>query len=112
MFTGSQPDPCSHLNVGSDFPSLTPEELATAGQTLFGPTWRGELARLFGVSEGEVTRAELGMQIPPHEWRAKLIGVAQDAALRALEIASNLLWVEGRAFSEAVPVQPPLPRFV
>lgn len=82
-----------------------------AGQALFGAGWRTELARALGVTEGEVARAELGVSRSPPEWRAKLIALAQDSALRALETASNLL-----CFGEDKPptrpsYPPPLPRY-
>jgi hypothetical protein len=83
--------------VGSDFLSLSPYELTSAGQALFGASWRRDVARVLGVSEGEITRAELGLLTAPADWREKLIGLAQDSALRALETASNLLCPETQA---------------
>jgi len=96
--------------VASDFPDLAPHDLAAAGQALFGAGWRAETARALGVSEREIARAELGLMTPPAEWRAKLIGLAQDQALRALETASNLLCPE----TEPAPSHPgsyPMPRY-
>lgn len=79
------------------YPALTPHELAEAGQALYGPAWREELARAFGVSRAEVVRVEKGRAAAPRHWRATLVALAQDAALRALQAASMLLWCEERA---------------
>lgn len=74
------------------YPSLAPDELAAAGQALFGAGWRGELARALHVSEAEILRVESGRVAAPENWRPELVALAQDMALRALETASNLLW--------------------
>lgn len=88
------------------YPALTPQELAEAGQALYGPAWREELARTFGVSRAEVVRVEKGRTAAPGHWRATLVALAQDTALRALQAASMLLWCEerGEAPSLARPV--------
>lgn len=95
--------------MGPELPLLSPDELASAGQALFGAGWRSQLAQALGVTESEVTMAALGVSRPPPEWRAKLIALAQDNALRAMETAGNLL-----CFGEDAPrptCQPPLPRY-
>jgi hypothetical protein len=79
----------------TDYPSLTPQELAAAGQALYGAAWRAELARALEASETDIVMVESGRVEAPAEWRAKLIALAQDLALRALEMASNLLWRDG-----------------
>lgn len=78
--------------LDTDFPPLSPHELAKTGQDLFGPGWRAAIAHAFGVTEAEIVAVESGQTPPPDEWRAQLIGLAQDMALRALEAANNLLW--------------------
>lgn len=78
------------------YPALTPRELAEAGQALYGPEWREELARAFAVSRAEVVRVEKGRAAAPRHWRATLVALAQDVALRALQAASALLWCEER----------------
>jgi len=70
---------------------LTPQELTIAGEALYGPGWRRELARAFGASEVYLHSVESGCSPAPTHWRAVLVGLAQDMALRALETASNLL---------------------
>lgn len=77
-----------------EFPPLTPQELAVTGQALFGAGWRTELARTFGISETQIVMVESGRAQAPGEWRAKLVQLAQDTALRALEAANNLMWRE------------------
>lgn len=79
-----------------DLPSLTPLELAAAGQALFGVHWRGEMARRLGVTEAEVRLIERGAMPVPQAWRARLIGLAQDVSLRAMQIAAELTWDETR----------------
>jgi len=69
------------------------------------------MARALGVSEAEVTRAELGALAPPAAWRAKLIGLAQDNALRALETASNLLCPEPEQAPSHPGAKHALPRY-
>jgi len=76
---------------GGDFPPLTPAELQSVGQSLYGPAWRAELARALGVSESELVRVEAGRVAAPAEWRGKLILLVQDLAHRAMEMASRLL---------------------
>jgi hypothetical protein len=85
------------------FPALTAAELADAGQALFGVHWRGELARALGLADDSLIRAvESGRMEAPAEWRARLIAIAQDAALRAMDAASALLSYEIRS-EEAAP---------
>lgn len=91
------------------YPSLTPDELASAGQALFGAGWRGELARAFGVSETDIARVEAGRTEAPPTWRAELVALAQDMALRALETASTLLWRVTETEDEAPGYAPPTP---
>lgn len=77
------------------FPVLTAEELVRTGQALFGAHWRSELARLLANGDEALIRAvEAGRHVAPQEWRALLIAASQDAALRAMEAASALLWTE------------------
>lgn len=97
--------------MGPDFPSLSSDELASAGEALFGARWRAELAAALGVSEGEVTRVEMGICEPPQEWRARLIALAQNYALRALETASNLICVEELRSAPAA-IETPRPLFI
>lgn len=97
--------------MSSEFPPLSPYELAAAGQALFGAGWRNEIARVLGVSEGEVTRVELGLLIAPADWRAKLIARAQDNALRAMETASNLLCYDAEPPPPNSGLGHPLPRY-
>ncbi len=94
------------------YPLLTSQELTTTGQSLYGADWRAALARAFAVSEADIILVESGQALAPEEWRAQIIALAQDMALRALEAANNLLW---RDVTEE-PVQQPLyvlqpPRF-
>ena len=97
----------------TDYSALLPHELAKTGQALYGPGWRTSLAHAFGVAEAEIVAVECGQAEAPEEWRAQLIALAQDLALRALEAANNLLW---RDVSADEAVQQPLyapqpPRF-
>lgn len=87
------------------YSTLTPQELAATGRALYGAGWRAELARAFGVVEAEIVGVESGRRPAPAEWRAKLIALAQDVALRALEAANNLLWREAQTEDPNV-VQP------
>jgi hypothetical protein len=75
-------------------PALTPQELAAAGEALYGAGWRAQLADAFGVPELDIVRVERGQAAAPRDWRARLVMLAQDAALRALDAASTLLWRE------------------
>jgi hypothetical protein len=84
----------------ADYPSLTPQDLAAVGQALYGAAWRAELARALEASEKDIVMVESGRVEAPAEWRAKLIALAQDLALRALEAANNLLWREGDGADE------------
>lgn len=85
----------------TDYSPLLPHELAMTGQALYGPGWRTLLAQAFGVTEAEIVAVEGGQAAAPEAWRAQLIGVAQDIALRALEAANNLLWREVAAEESA-----------
>jgi hypothetical protein len=77
------------------FPVLTAEELALSGRVLFGVHWRAEMARALGLADESLIRAvEAGREPAPDEWRARLIAMAQDLALNAMETASRLLQVE------------------
>jgi hypothetical protein len=87
---------------------LTPQELAEAGRALYGPGWRDELARAFTVSRAEIVRVEKGRAMAPRHWRATLVALAQDTALRALQAASTLLWCDGR---QASPPARPAPEY-
>lgn len=79
-------------------PSLSPRELANAGYALFGANWRAELAQAFGLEdEGRIHDVEAGRETAPPDWRARLIALAQDAALKAMDVASTLIWSETRA---------------
>lgn len=97
----------------TDYSALSPSELAKTGQALYGPSWRSALAHAFDVTEAEIVAVESAKVRAPEEWRAQLIGLAQDMALRALEAANQLLW---RDVGAEEPVQQPLyapqpPRF-
>lgn len=76
----------------AEYPLLTPQELAAAGQALFGDDWYGAMARALGATEAEVERVADGRIEAPDAWRPRLVALAQDMALRALETASTLLW--------------------
>lgn len=93
----------------TDFPSLTPQELARAGQALYGAAWRAQLARAFGVEEADIIMVASGGAAAPSEWRAKLVALAQDMALRALEAASNLMWREDASAPAQEPLYAPQP---
>src|SRR5262245_46191114 len=96
-----------------DYAHLTPQELAAAGQALFGAGWRSAFAHALGVTETEIVMVETGCTPAPESWRAKVVALAQDMALRALDAASNLLWreVDGEETLIA-PVYTPKPRYV
>lgn len=77
------------------FPVLTAAELAQAGEALFGVEWRAPMARALGLADDAPLRAvESGAMAAPPEWRARLIETAQDAAVRAMDVAAALLWRE------------------
>lgn len=76
----------------ADYPHLTPQELQAVGQALYGAAWRAELAHALGVAEVDVVMIEAGRMAAPAAWRGKLVALAQDMALRALDVASTLLW--------------------
>lgn len=78
--------------LDTDFPLLSPHELAKTGYALYGPGWRAAIAHAFGVAEAEIAAVESGQVEAPEEWRAQLIALAQDMALRALQAANDLLW--------------------
>ena len=94
-----------------DYPAMTPQELAAAGQALFGAGWRRPLAQALGASEKEIALVESGRVPAPEGWRAKLVALAQDMALRALEAASNLLSRDGEQ-TAAEPNLTPSARYV
>jgi len=101
-----QPRSCFHLRVfDTDFPLLSPQELTATGQTLYGPGWRAALAQAFDVTEAEIVAVESGRAVAPEGWRALLIALAQDMALRSLEAANNLLWRD--AAIDETALQPP-----
>lgn len=90
-------------------PPLTSAELAEAGQALFGAHWRMELARAFGLEEDGLVRAvEDGKVAAPADWRARLVMLAQEAALRALDTASSLLACEKETQEPAAFIAPRL----
>jgi hypothetical protein len=96
-----------------DFPRLTPRELAAAGHALYGAGWRNALAHALNSTESEIVMVETGCMPAPENWRALVVALAQDMALRALDAASNLLWRE--ADGDAAPPEParsPTPRYV
>jgi hypothetical protein len=74
-----------------NYPSVAPLELAAIGRILFGIGWRSELAQALGASETDVVMVESGRAPAPGDWRGKLVTLAQDHALKALEAANNLL---------------------
>lgn len=91
-----------------DSHAIAPQDIAAVGQILFGSGWRSELARVLGVAEVEVVQVECGLASAPEEWRGKLIALAQDFAVRALEAANTLLSsVQGNAGAAVAP-NPPL----
>lgn len=71
--------------------------------------WRRELALVFNVSETDIARVEAGCAEAPPTWRAELVALAQDMALRALETASTLLWRVAANEDEAPDYAPPTP---
>lgn len=81
----------------TDYPLLTARELSATGQALFGPSWRVALAYALAVTEADITAVERGRPAP-REWRARLIRLAQEMAVRALDAASNLLSSEAAAY--------------
>jgi len=85
----------------TDYPALTPLQLAEAGEALFGRGWRAALAHAFGVTETDIVTVEAGQVAAPAEWRAKLVAVAQDIALRAMDTAGSLLWFEDESGVDA-----------
>jgi len=76
------------------YPRLTPQELAAAGQALYGAGWRNALAHALEVTETDIIMVETGRAPAPEGWRAEVVALAQDMALRALDAASTLLWRE------------------
>jgi len=75
------------------FPVLAPKELVATGQTLFGADWRAELSRALGLPDERFLRAvEAGVEQAPADWRQRLISIAQDQAMKAMDAASSLLW--------------------
>jgi len=91
--------------VDDDYPYLSPRKLIAAGEALFGASWRRPLARALGVPEAEVRAVERGTHAAPEAWRVALIALAQDAALRAMQTASELLWREDWDESQAAAVE-------
>lgn len=91
------------------YPSITPQELVAAGQSLYGAAWRAELAAKFGVDESDIVMVETGAMPAPKEWRAVLVALAQDTALRAMETASNLMWRGVSTEEERAPAAVPTP---
>jgi hypothetical protein len=81
-------------------PLLTPQELEATGLALYGADWRGRLAEALGVTKRQLTQVESGKAATPAEWRPRLIALAQDTALRAMEAASELLWRHGEGRGE------------
>lgn len=97
----------------ASLPALTRVELAEAGQALFGAHWRAELARAFGLADETLIRAvEAGRAPAPAGWRAQLIVLAQDKALRAMEIAGSLLSPELDRWAEQAAQPAYAPRLV
>lgn len=81
---------------------LTALELVTAGRALYGADWRAELALALELPDEKLLRAvEAGMIEAPASWRARLIGLAQDTALRAMQAASSLLWRDEEPVADA-----------
>ena len=107
MLCNHDRDFISHMRA--EYFPLTARELAIAGRALYGADWRGELAAALDLSDEKLIRAvEAGMVEAPGSWRARLIALAQDAALRAMQAASSLLWrEEDLAVDTAAPVQHP-----
>jgi len=93
-----------------NYPRLTPSELVSTAETLYGQRWRSALAEAFEVSEAEIVMVESGRTIAPPQWRAKLIALAQELALRSLEAANNLIWRES-ADEQASAPQYATPRY-
>lgn len=76
-------------------PILTAAELIAAGEALYGPNWRAELVRTLGLRDDRVIRAvEAGRMEAPADWRASLIEIAQETAVRAMDTAGALLWCD------------------
>jgi hypothetical protein len=96
-----------------EYPRLTAQELAAAGQALYGSGWRVALAHALGVSRTDIVKVESGREVAPEGWRAKVVALAQDMALRALDAASTLLWRDGDlAEPSAEPLYAPIPRLI
>ena len=90
------------------FPVLTAKELAAAGQALYGANWRMELARVFGLEDEALLRAvEAGRMEAPPDWRAHLIALAQDQAVRAMAVANALLHTRPQNRSQSLQGAPP-----
>lgn len=96
----------------ANLPVLTSAELVRAGEALYGAHWRAELARAFGLADEAPIRAvEAGRVNAPLTWRAQLIALAQDAALRAMDVAGSLLWQEAASASDASAKAAPQPAY-
>lgn len=97
----------------TSFPALTGEELAQTGRALFGGNWRAEMARALDLADDALIRAvEAGRATAPAEWRARLIAVAQDVALRAMATAGALLGLDEAEHDESAAAQENHPRLV
>lgn len=95
------------------FPPLEPEELVCAGRALYGAHWRTELAAALGLADDTMIRAvETGVIRGPGAWRARLIALAQEAALRAMDTANALLCREEDQSSEGSDQDFPMDRAV
>lgn len=87
---------------------LSARELVATGRALYGADWRGELAAALELSDDKLIRAvEAGQVEAPASWRARMIALAQDAALRAMQAASTLLWRDEEPGETAIQVQHP-----
>jgi len=91
---------------------LSPRELIEAGVALYGANWRSELARRLGLPDDSQIRAvEQGRLRAPAAWRGQIIALAQDAALRAMDVASSLIWRD-RGDEDALPARAEAPQLI
>lgn len=83
--------------------ALLPLELAAVGRALYGPQWRAGLAADIGIGcEFEIQQMEAGRIEIPSWLRGALVALAQERAVRAIEVANSLILEHhGEAASQA-----------
>lgn len=67
---------------------MTPQEFREFGKELYGPSWRGELARSLGVSERTVLRWQTGRI--PQEAAYDMAQLCRQRAARLKSIAAEI----------------------